>query len=72
MDQDKSLAEEALDQLLAIAEGLPNSAGAPCLTIAEIQDQLQAAPLSSLFILSRNAQSSEVRREAAKILSQKL
>ena len=67
MNEAKSRSEEAVNQLLMLADGLPHGP-----TLDEIRGQLQAASLASVFILSRKAQSSEVRSEAAKIVNARL
>ena len=63
----KELQSGALQQLLSISDELPQG------PLREgIFAQLRAAPSASLFILSREAQSEEVRCEAATILSARL
>jgi hypothetical protein len=67
MNETKALPPEALENLQALVDGLPQGP-----TLDAIRVQLQTAPLSSLFILSRKAQSSEVRSEAAQIMNARL
>ncbi len=67
MNEAKTLSEEAINDLLLVADGLPHGP-----TLDEIRGQLHAASLASVFILSRKAQSSEVRCEAAKIVDARL
>jgi hypothetical protein len=67
MNEAKILSQEAINQLLAVADGLPHGP-----TLDELLVQLRAAPLAAVFILSRKAQSSEVRSEAAKIVNARL
>jgi hypothetical protein len=67
MNETTVLSQETLDKLLAVADGLPDGP-----TLDEILVQLHSASLASVFILSRKAQSREVRGEAAKIVSARL
>ena len=67
MNESKILSQEVINHLLVVADGLPHGP-----TIDEILVQLHAASLASVFILSRKAQSSEVRCEAAKIVNARL
>ena len=67
MNEAKVLSQEALDQLLAVADGLADGP-----TLDEILIQLHTASLASVFILSRKARSKEVRCEAAKIVQARL
>jgi len=67
MNEAKTLSREALNQLLSVADGLPDGP-----TLDELLVQFHAASLASLFILSRKAISKEVRCEAAKIVNARL
>ena len=67
MNKAKVLTQEALDQLLSVTDGQLHGP-----TLDEILVQLRAAPWVSVLILSRKAQSSEVRCEAAKIVNARL
>ena len=68
MDEAKiTLSQEAVDQLLSVADGLPDGPAR-----AEMLGKLQTASFASLYVLSRKAQSSEVRCKAAEILDSRL
>jgi len=67
MNEAKVFSQEALNQILSVADGLPHGP-----TLDGILVQLHAASLASLFILSQKAQSKEVRCEAAKIMNARL
>ena len=67
MNEAKILSEEAINHLLSVADGLPHGP-----TLDEILVKLNAASLASVFVLSRKAQSNEVRCEAAKIVHARL
>jgi len=67
VDKDTKLANEAQRYLLSITDDLFQGPAQD-----KILSELRAAPFASLFVLSRTAQSTEVRREAAKILKARL
>lgn len=66
MDENKHLPNERLQSLLAIPDPLPEG------MLDGIAVQLRAALLPSLFVLSRRAQSSAIRSEAAATLDARL
>ncbi len=66
MDENKNFSNETLQHLLSIPDPLP--AG----MLGGIAGQLRAAPLASVFVLSRKAQSSEVRTEAGRLVNFRL
>jgi hypothetical protein len=66
MDENKNLPNKTQQYLLSIPDAL--SAG----TLGDIAVQLRDAPSAFLFVLSRQAQSSEVRSEAARALHARL
>ena len=67
MGKAKTLSQEAINRLLSVADGLPQGP-----TLDDILAQLHSASLAAVFILSRKAQSREVRDEAAKIVKARL
>lgn len=66
MDENKYFANEKLQHLLSVADPLP--AG----TLGNIAMQLREAPLASVFVLSRKAESSEIRSQAEKVVNARL
>jgi hypothetical protein len=66
MDENTNFSNETLQQLLSIPDPLP--AG----TLDDIAVQLREAPLSSVFVISRKAQSSEVRSKAERAVNARL
>jgi hypothetical protein len=66
MDENKTFSNEMLQYLLSIPDPLPEGKQ------GDVRVQLREAPSASLFVLSRQAQSSEVRSEAARALDARL
>jgi hypothetical protein len=66
MDEHGSFSNEMLQYLLSIPDPLPEGKQ------GDIRAQLHRAPSASLFVLSRQAQSAEVRCEAARALDARL
>jgi hypothetical protein len=66
MDENKYFSNETLQHLLSVPDPLP--AG----TLGNIAIQLREAPLASVFVLSRKAESSEIRSEAEKAVNARL
>lgn len=66
MDENKNCPIEGPQYLLSISDPLPDGMR------DDIAARLREAPLASLFVLSRQAQSSEVRSEAAAALNDRM
>jgi hypothetical protein len=66
MDGNKTLSNEMLQYLLSITDPLPEASQ------GDILVKLRDAPLASLFVLSRRAESSKIRSEAANALNARL
>ena len=67
MCEDAKDSDETLHDLLSVAGDLPEGSGRE-----DVLARLRAASSSSLFVLSKKAQSSDVRCEAAKALEARL